>query len=97
MCKCTPNIRTPWCGKLGCEMPEQRQEKIESRFDYIEYNQKSQQLSNERKAVSEQYEALINELPNSREKSLALTKLEECFMWVGKAIRNLQLEEAKDK
>lgn len=23
MCKCTPSIKTPWCGKPGCEMPEQ--------------------------------------------------------------------------
>lgn len=23
MCKCTPEIRTPWCGKLGCETPTQ--------------------------------------------------------------------------
>jgi hypothetical protein len=23
MCKCTPNIRTPWCGKQGCEVPKQ--------------------------------------------------------------------------
>lgn len=22
MCKCTPNIRTPFCGKEGCEVPE---------------------------------------------------------------------------
>ena len=20
MCKCTPSIRTPWCGKPGCEI-----------------------------------------------------------------------------
>ncbi len=23
MCKCTPNLRTPWCGKPGCERPAQ--------------------------------------------------------------------------
>lgn len=23
MCKCTPEIRTPFCGKPGCEWPEQ--------------------------------------------------------------------------
>lgn len=22
MCKCTPNIRTPYCGKLGCQWPK---------------------------------------------------------------------------
>jgi hypothetical protein len=24
MCKCTPNRRTPYCGKLGCEAPNQK-------------------------------------------------------------------------
>jgi hypothetical protein len=24
MCRCTPEIRTPWCGKKGCEVPEQK-------------------------------------------------------------------------
>ncbi len=24
MCKCTPEIRTPFCGKPGCEWPEQK-------------------------------------------------------------------------
>ena len=33
---------------------------------------------------------LINQLPNSREKSLAITKLEECVMWANKcAARNM--------
>lgn len=68
-----------------------------SRFDYIEYTDKSQRLSDERKQISDDFENLINQFPNSREKSLALTKLEECFMWCGKAIRNLQLEETLEK
>lgn len=24
MCKCTPSIRTPFCGKMGCEWPKER-------------------------------------------------------------------------
>lgn len=24
MCRCTPNMRTPFCGKPGCEWPPQR-------------------------------------------------------------------------
>ena len=24
MCKCTPNMRTPFCGKPGCEWPDQK-------------------------------------------------------------------------
>ncbi len=23
MCKCTPGIKTPFCGKVGCEWPKQ--------------------------------------------------------------------------
>lgn len=26
MCKCTPNIKTPFCGKPGCEWPAQREQ-----------------------------------------------------------------------
>lgn len=26
MCKCTPEIRTPYCGKLGCGWPKQDNE-----------------------------------------------------------------------
>ena len=34
--------------------------------------------------------SIISQLPNSREKSLAMTKLEECVMWANKcAARNL--------
>ena len=29
MCKCTPEIRTPFCGKSGCEIPKQEGVKSE--------------------------------------------------------------------
>lgn len=28
MCKCDPSIRTPFCGKPGCEWPKQVGEKV---------------------------------------------------------------------
>lgn len=58
----------------------------------INYDEKSL-LKNERiKArFEEAYEAIRENLTASREKSLALTKLEEAFMWVGKAIKADQL------
>jgi hypothetical protein len=31
MCRCTPEIRTPFCGKVGCETPEQTN-KLEQTF-----------------------------------------------------------------
>lgn len=37
MCKCTPEIRTPFCGKQGCELP-----------DSWKKQQNEQQLINER-------------------------------------------------
>lgn len=27
MCKCNPNIRTPFCGKIGCQWPKKDGEK----------------------------------------------------------------------
>lgn len=40
---------------------------------------------------AEKLSSLINQLPNSREKSLAMTKLEECVMWANKcAARNIR-------
>lgn len=30
MCWCTPSMRTPWCGKPGCERPPQRTPEIVS-------------------------------------------------------------------
>lgn len=35
MCKCTPNIRTPFCGKPGCEAPPQKTATIAS-FEQFE-------------------------------------------------------------
>jgi len=29
MCKCTPEIRTPFCGKPGCEVPKQPEKPAE--------------------------------------------------------------------
>jgi len=41
MCKCTPNIRTPFCGKPGCEWPEVKSgdisPELSGRVDLEEY------------------------------------------------------------
>lgn len=34
---------------------------------------------------------MIESLPPGRAKALAVTKLEECYMWIGKAIRDEQI------
>ena len=28
MCRCTPEMRTPFCGKPGCEWPEQKENPV---------------------------------------------------------------------
>jgi hypothetical protein len=62
------------------------------RFSYVDYDDASARKSGELRDAVQQVEALLLGLPESRERSLALTKLEEAFMWTGKAIRNQQLE-----
>jgi hypothetical protein len=65
-----------------------------SRFDYTKFDKTSSTKLEDAKQAYKSVEALIEGvLPvGSREKSLVLTKLEESFMWVGKAIRNEQIE-----
>lgn len=66
----------------------------EGRFHFVKYSKDSLTLSDLAKEHCIVLEELIEvNLPNSREKSLALTKLEECFMWIGKAVRSRQIEE----
>jgi hypothetical protein len=62
------------------------------RFDYVRYDAEAQKTQAEFKAAFEKLEALTDSgLKNGRAKSLALTKLEEAYMWVGKAIRDEQV------
>lgn len=66
------------------------------RFDYIEYDTISEHKSSNCKDLCSQLEYYLNgEFLPSREQSLAITKLEECFMWIGKTIRHDQLERHK--
>lgn len=62
-----------------------------SRFDYVKYDEKAQLEQNNAKALFAELEAAVNGLSSPRAKALALTKLEECYMWVGKAIRDDQI------
>lgn len=64
------------------------------RFDYVSYTDKSQELSNQFKRICLTMEGGMELLNPSREKSLAIAKLEECFMWLGKAIK---VDQERDK
>lgn len=72
---------------------------MNSRFNFIAYDELSKERSEAiKKAVENLENAIENHLPGEgRAKSLLLTKLEECFMWVGKAIRDEQLKRSGAK
>lgn len=64
----------------------------DGRFDYVKYDEKAMETQANFKA---HFEALASkaetELSKGRAQSLVLTKLEEAYMWVGKAIRDEQV------
>lgn len=68
------------------------------RFNYVDYDAQSKGLNEVMKSAVESLAMRIENMPVSRERQLALTALEECFMWVGKAIRDAQIQRqaAKD-
>lgn len=63
-----------------------------SRFDYVKYDKEHEELQASYKDAVIEMERAILSMGQSREASLAITKLEECYMWVGKAIRNHQIK-----
>jgi len=71
-----------------------------SRFDYVKYDQQAIAEQDVVKQLSEQLETVINNIQDERglgrSQYLALTKLEECYMWIGKAIRDSQIYRNKD-
>lgn len=62
-----------------------------SRFDYVRYDDIAQKQQELFKRWAQEIEGGIDALGNGRAKSLALTKLEECYMWIGKQIRDDQI------
>lgn len=71
-------------------MPDQ--EELDRRFIYHAPDENTRELHNDMREAEQDYAGIINNLPGgeSREKSLALTALEECTFWVHAHIaRNL--------
>lgn len=62
-----------------------------SRFDYVKYDSEATVLQNTMKMQFLTLEEMVKTLPEGRAKSLIFTKLEEAYMWVGKAIRDDQI------
>jgi hypothetical protein len=74
-----------------------------TRFEYTKYDNEAVDLQTKFKALVEELDININcigaakgDAPMrrncARAKALAITKLEETFMWIGKAIRDDQIE-----
>lgn len=68
-----------------------------SRFDYVSFDERSQRnLQHFKECVEELEDEIETTLKAPRYKAIALTKLEEVFMFIGKAIRDDQLERSKE-
>lgn len=61
------------------------------RFSYVKYDEDSIQQQEKAKKMCEEMEQFIDSLGKGRPQSLALTALEETYMWIGKAIRDNQI------
>lgn len=62
------------------------------RFSYIRYDDEAVVIQGDFKARFESIERAIEaNLSSGRAKALALTALEECYMWIGKQIRDDQI------
>lgn len=63
-----------------------------NRFDYVKYDGIAQTTQESCKDLFGQLEKYVEaSLVNGRAKALVLTKLEEAYMWIGKAIRDEQI------
>ena len=63
-----------------------------SRLNFVKYDAESLRKNEELKYAVQNVERYLLNLPECRERSLAMTAMEEMFMWIGKTIRNDQLE-----
>lgn len=66
-----------------------------SRFDYVAYDKTAQFQQAAFKQQFQIVEDLVKGLAPGRAQSLIMTKLEEAYMWVGKAIRDDQITRNK--
>lgn len=67
-----------------------------SRFDFIKYDNIAQARHDMLKDLIEELAECIVELTPSRESALAMTNLEQSFMWMGKAIKEDQKKRQED-
>jgi hypothetical protein len=61
------------------------------RFDYVKFDDSTAEKLSDFKDRFIGLEKCCSQLKDGRAKSLVLTKLEEAYMWVGKALRDEQI------
>lgn len=65
---------------------------MSQRFSYVRYDETRARIQANFKAQFEDLERAIEFLPRGRPQALAFTHLEEAYMWVGKALRDEQIQ-----
>lgn len=78
--------------------PAPRQVQQQGRFNYVKYDAASAAKSEKIKAAFEALEELLETELGAvgRLRALALTALEESFMWCGKGVRDTQVDRSGD-
>lgn len=64
---------------------------VSGTFDYVKYDEQAQGQQAFYKTKFEELHNVVQSLEPGRAKALAMTKLEEAYMWVGKALRDEQI------
>jgi len=67
-----------------------------SQYDYIQYDETSTARQKLFKTIFENLSRSIDELGMMRSTAHAQAKLEEAYMWIGKAIRDEQIKRARE-
>jgi len=91
MCKCTPEVRTPFCGKVGCDDWNDKRRgqnnQGDDMFDTHKLNEQGfEQVKQFKTGLSEAVTKAIDLLPEGREKAVFKTKIEEAVFFGTKAI-----------
>ena len=65
---------------------------MSDRFSYVRYDDLATSTQAHLRSAFEHVEALVAQLTPGRAQSLVYTKLEEAYMWIGKAVRDDQIQ-----
>lgn len=63
-----------------------------SKFNYVKYDERSEMLQNKFKKMVVDLDAMIMSFPNTHTRYNACAALEVFYMWVGKTIRDDQIQ-----